>query len=110
MATPQPSDPSVDRSTRPCAFDLFETALGTFGIAWSRDGIVRLRLPETRSEEIRVLRTADVVIELREVTHATEVDRQLAVRKVKNNQVTKRLIPFNITEKGIELSTTSRVV
>ncbi|HON80665.1 MAG TPA: ATPase domain-containing protein [Methanoregulaceae archaeon] len=64
----------------------------------------------TAREEIRVLRTADVVIELREVTHATEVDRQLAVRKVKNNQVTKRLIPFNITEKGIELSTTSRVV
>ncbi|MDC7787941.1 methylated-DNA--[protein]-cysteine S-methyltransferase [Rhodoplanes sp. TEM] len=47
MATPQPSDPPIDRSTRPCAFDLFETALGTFGIAWSRDGIVRLRLPES---------------------------------------------------------------
>lgn len=61
-------------------------------------------------EEIRLLRLADVVIELKEVIFVTEVERQLAVRKVKNNQVPKRLIPFNITEKGIELSTTSRVV
>jgi KaiC/GvpD/RAD55 family RecA-like ATPase len=61
-------------------------------------------------EEIRVLRMADVVIELKEVTFVTEIERQLAVHKVKNNQVPKRLIPFNITEKGIELSTTSRVV
>ena len=61
-------------------------------------------------EEIRLHRMADVVIELREAIFVTEVERQLAVRKVKNNQVTKRLIPFNITEKGIELSTTSRVV
>jgi KaiC/GvpD/RAD55 family RecA-like ATPase len=61
-------------------------------------------------EEIRILRMADVVIELRQVIFVTEIERQLAVHKVKNNQVPKRLIPFNITEKGIELSTTSRVV
>ncbi|NYT17448.1 MAG: hypothetical protein GKC06_05525, partial [Methanomicrobiales archaeon] len=61
-------------------------------------------------EEIRVLRMADVVIELKTVTFVTEIERQLAVHKVKNNQVPKRLIPFNITEKGVELSTTSRVV
>jgi KaiC/GvpD/RAD55 family RecA-like ATPase len=61
-------------------------------------------------EEIRVLRMADVVIELKAVTFVTEIERQLAVHKVKNNQVPKRLIPFNITEKGVELSTTSRVV
>jgi KaiC/GvpD/RAD55 family RecA-like ATPase len=61
-------------------------------------------------EEIRILRLADVVIELRQVTFITEIERQLAVHKVKNNQVPKRLIPVNITEKGIELSTTSRVV
>jgi KaiC/GvpD/RAD55 family RecA-like ATPase len=61
-------------------------------------------------EEIRIMRMADVVIELRQVTFITEIERQLAVHKVKNNQVPKRLIPVNITEKGIELSTTSRVV
>ncbi|NYT06987.1 MAG: hypothetical protein GKC05_01840 [Methanomicrobiales archaeon] len=61
-------------------------------------------------EEIRILRMADVVIELKEVIFVTEIERQLAVHKVKNNPVPKRLIPFNVTEKGIELSTTSRVV
>ncbi len=61
-------------------------------------------------EQTRVLRMADVVIELKEVAFVTEIERQLAVHKVKNNQVPKRLIPFNITEKGIELSTTSRVI
>lgn len=61
-------------------------------------------------EEIQVLRMADVIIELKAVSFVTEIERQLAVHKVKNNPVPKRLIPFNITEKGIELSTTSRVV
>lgn len=61
-------------------------------------------------EEIQLLRLADVIIELKQVVFVTEIERQLAVHKVKNNQVPKRLIPFNITEKGIELSTTSRVV
>ena len=61
-------------------------------------------------EEILTLRRVDVVLELRQVIFVTEIERQLAVHKVKNNQVPKRLIPFNITEKGIELSTTSRVV
>jgi KaiC/GvpD/RAD55 family RecA-like ATPase len=62
------------------------------------------------SEEIQLLRMADVVLELKQVIFVTEIERQLAVHKIKNNQVPKRLIPFNITEKGIELSTTSRVV
>jgi KaiC/GvpD/RAD55 family RecA-like ATPase len=61
-------------------------------------------------EEIRILRLAEVVLELRMVTYVTEIERQLAIHKLKNNQVPKRLIPFNITDKGIELSTTSRVV
>ncbi len=61
-------------------------------------------------EEIRILRMADVVLELRMVTFVTEIERQLAIHKIRNNQVPKRLIPFNITDKGIELSTTSRVV
>ncbi|MDD1715407.1 MAG: hypothetical protein LUQ01_00250 [Methanolinea sp.] len=61
-------------------------------------------------EEIRILRLADVVIELKEVIFMNEIERQLAVHKIRRGQVPKRLIPFNITDKGIELSTTSRVV
>jgi KaiC/GvpD/RAD55 family RecA-like ATPase len=64
----------------------------------------------TTVEEIRIMRMADVVIELKEIIIMTEIERQLAVHKVRNAQVPKRIIPFNITEKGIELSTTSRVV
>lgn len=64
----------------------------------------------TTVDEIRIMRIADVVIELKEVIFMNEIERQLAVHKVRNAQVPKRLIPFNITEKGIELSTTSRVV
>jgi hypothetical protein len=61
-------------------------------------------------EENRIFRIADVVLELKVVTFVTEVERQLAVHKLRQTQVPKRLIPYNITEKGIELSTTSRVV
>lgn len=61
-------------------------------------------------EEIQILRMAEVILELRMVTFVTEIERQLAVHKLKKNQVPKRLIPFNITDKGIELSTTSRIV
>jgi KaiC/GvpD/RAD55 family RecA-like ATPase len=61
-------------------------------------------------EEIQILRLGDVILELRMVTFVTEIERQLAVHRLKGSPVPKRLIPFNITEKGIELSTTSRVV
>lgn len=64
----------------------------------------------TPQEEIRIMRIADVVIELKEVIFMNEIERQLAVHKIRRGQVPKRLIPFNITDKGIELSTTSRVV
>ncbi|MDI9633303.1 MAG: ATPase domain-containing protein [Methanolinea sp.] len=62
------------------------------------------------AEEIRIMRAADVIIELKEIIIMNEIERQLAVHKVRNAQVPKRLIPYNITEKGIELSTTSRVI
>ena len=79
----------------------------------SRNGnvmfILYSELHQTR-EEILILRMADVVLELKEVIFMNEIERQLAVHKIKNMAVPKRLIPFNITEKGIELSTTSRVV
>jgi len=61
-------------------------------------------------EENRIFRLADVVLELKIVTFVTEVERQLAVHKLRKTNVPKRLIPFNITDKGVELSTTSRVV
>jgi KaiC/GvpD/RAD55 family RecA-like ATPase len=61
-------------------------------------------------EEIQILRMGDVILELRMVTFVTEIERQLAVHRLKGSPVPKRLIPFNITDKGIELSTTSRVV
>ena len=61
-------------------------------------------------DENRIFRLADVLIELKIVMFATEIERQLAVHKLSNSTVPKRLIPFNITDKGIELSTTSRVV
>jgi KaiC/GvpD/RAD55 family RecA-like ATPase len=65
-------------------------------------------LPQT--EEIRIMRAADVVIELKEVIFMNEIERQLAIHKLKGMPVPRRLIPFLINEKGIELSTTSRVV
>jgi KaiC/GvpD/RAD55 family RecA-like ATPase len=64
----------------------------------------------TPVEDLRVMRAADVLLELKEVIFMNEIERQLAVHKLKGRAVPKRLIPFNITDKGIELSTTSRVV
>lgn len=61
-------------------------------------------------EEIRVMRAADVFIELKEAIFMNEIERQLAVHKIKDMAVPRRLVPYLITEKGIELSTTSRVV
>ena len=63
-----------------------------------------------RVEEILVMRTVDVILELKEVIFMNEIERQLAVHKITGMAVPRRLIPFLINEKGIELSTTSRVV
>ncbi len=81
-------------------------------IAARNANIMFLIYPDLHSsqDEIRIMRIADVVIELKEVIFMNEIERQLAVHKIRRGQVPKRLIPFNITEKGIELSTTSRVV
>jgi len=81
-------------------------------IAARNANIMLILYPDLHSaqEEIRIMRMADVVIELKEVIFMNEIERQLAVHKIRRGQVPKRLIPFNITDKGIELSTTSRVV
>ncbi|NMB78786.1 MAG: hypothetical protein GYA23_06785 [Methanomicrobiales archaeon] len=61
-------------------------------------------------EMTRVMRSADVVIEFKTSVQQAEIERTLAVQKIKDAAAPQRLLPFIITEKGIEASTTSRVV
>jgi KaiC/GvpD/RAD55 family RecA-like ATPase len=61
-------------------------------------------------EMTRIMRVADVVIELRTDTHQNEIERTLTVHKIRDMAAPQRLLPFIITEHGIEASTTSRVV
>jgi KaiC/GvpD/RAD55 family RecA-like ATPase len=58
----------------------------------------------------RIMRAADVVIEFKTEVHQAEIERTLAVQKIKDAAAPQRLLPFNITDRGIEASTTSRVV
>lgn len=60
--------------------------------------------------EILLVRLCDVVIHLHEDMHGNEIIRTLNVKKLTGLQPPGRLLPFIITGKGIELSTTSRVV
>jgi KaiC/GvpD/RAD55 family RecA-like ATPase len=64
----------------------------------------------TPMEMTRIMRAADVVIEYKIDVHQSEIERTLAVHKIKDAAAPQRLLPFIITEKGIEASTTSRVV
>jgi len=61
-------------------------------------------------DEILLMRLCDVVIELHEEMRGNEVIRALEVKKITGMQPPGRVLPFIVTEKGIELSTTSRVV
>ena len=61
-------------------------------------------------EMTRIMKSADVVIEFKSDTHQAEIERTLAVQKIKDAAAPQRLLPFIITDKGIEASTTSRVV
>jgi KaiC/GvpD/RAD55 family RecA-like ATPase len=61
-------------------------------------------------EMTRIMRAADIVIEFKTEIHQSDIERTLAVQKVKDAAAPQRLLPFIITEKGIEASTTSRVV
>jgi len=60
--------------------------------------------------EILLIRLCDVVIELHEEVRGNELIRALEVKKIAGMQTPGRLFPFIVTDKGIELSTTSRVV
>ena len=64
----------------------------------------------TPMEMTRIMRAADVVIEFKTNVQQAEIERTLAVQKIKDAAAPQRLLPFIITEKGIEASTTSRVV
>ncbi|MHB8165027.1 MAG: RAD55 family ATPase [Methanoregula sp.] len=61
-------------------------------------------------EMTRIMRAADLVIEFKTDIHQAEIERTLAVHKIKDAAAPQRLLPFIITDKGIEASTTSRVV
>ncbi|MDD1671401.1 MAG: hypothetical protein LUO82_00145 [Methanomicrobiales archaeon] len=62
------------------------------------------------SDIVLLMREADVFVELREQILGNEVERTFWIRKIKGLAVPQRVIPFLITEKGLELSTTSRVI
>ena len=59
---------------------------------------------------MRIMRAADVVIEYKTEVHQSDIERTLAIQKIKGAAAPQRLLPFIITDNGIEASTTSRVV
>jgi KaiC/GvpD/RAD55 family RecA-like ATPase len=61
-------------------------------------------------EMTRLMRAADIVIEFTHVASQNEVERLLAVQKIRDSAVPGRMLPFTLTDHGIEASTTSRVV
>jgi KaiC/GvpD/RAD55 family RecA-like ATPase len=64
----------------------------------------------TPVEEMRLSRAADIYMELRQEIQGNEIVRTLAIFKIRGAAIPDRLIPFIVTEKGLELSTTSRVI
>jgi KaiC/GvpD/RAD55 family RecA-like ATPase len=105
-------------------------SLSSLITAWGIDAAVGFVVEETREaiergativyllytdlhtplEEARVMRAADIFISLRHQVHGNEFERTLAIEKLRDGNVPSRVIPYNILAKGIELSTTSRVV
>jgi KaiC/GvpD/RAD55 family RecA-like ATPase len=61
-------------------------------------------------DEIRIIRQFEIVIALTDQVHGNEVIHTLDVKKITGSPPPGRVLPFIITDKGIELSTTSRVV
>ena len=105
-------------------------SLSTVILEWGIDAAVGLVLKDTReivcgganiiyllytglhgpAEEARVMRAADVFITLRHQIHGNEFERMLSIEKFRGEDVPRRVIPYYIMAKGLELSTTSRVV
>jgi KaiC/GvpD/RAD55 family RecA-like ATPase len=61
-------------------------------------------------EMTRIMRASDLVIEFKTDVSQSEIERTLAVHKIRDAAAPQRLLPFIITDHGIEASTTSRVV
>jgi len=61
-------------------------------------------------EMTRLMRASDIVVEFKTEISQAEIERTLAVQKMKDGASPRRLLPFIITDNGIEASTTSRVV
>jgi len=61
-------------------------------------------------DEVRLIRSSDIVISLNEFMHGNEIERNLTINKIPGADVPGRVFPYNIKEDGIELSTTARVV
>ena len=61
-------------------------------------------------EMTRLMRMSDIVIEFKTEISQSDIERTLAVQKIKGAAAPQRLLPFIITDNGIEASTTSRVV
>jgi KaiC/GvpD/RAD55 family RecA-like ATPase len=61
-------------------------------------------------EMTRLMRLSDIVIEYKTEISQSDIERTLAVQKIKGAASPQRLLPFIITDNGIEASTTSRVV
>jgi KaiC/GvpD/RAD55 family RecA-like ATPase len=105
-------------------------SLSTLITAWGVDAVADLVLHDTREvvdsgativylfytglhsplEEARMMRAADIFITLRHQVHGNEFERTLAIEKIKGSDVPQRVIPYHIVARGLELSTTSRVV
>jgi KaiC/GvpD/RAD55 family RecA-like ATPase len=64
----------------------------------------------TPMEMTRLMRISDIVIEYKTGISQADIERTLAVQKIKKAAAPQRLLPFIITDNGIEASTTSRVV
>lgn len=61
-------------------------------------------------DEILIKRNCNTVFTLNVNLHGSEVERNLQVNKIGGLDLPKRVFPYNILDKGIELSTTGRVV
>ncbi|MDK2973738.1 MAG: hypothetical protein PWP08_109 [Methanofollis sp.] len=61
-------------------------------------------------EEIRLLRAVDGVLDLKQTVDGPEVERRMGIFKMKGLDLPHKLVPYNITAEGLELSTTTRVV
>jgi KaiC/GvpD/RAD55 family RecA-like ATPase len=64
----------------------------------------------TPMEMTKIMRAADVVIEFKTTIQQSDIERTLCVHKIKDAAAPQRLLPFIITDHGVEASTTSRVV